>query len=776
MAETALNRQEIKISEGVSTFILLAVLLLCVTGSIDTANWTNGLSLLTWAALGGLVLGFGLAKLPIRGSFAHMLMLVLALPASATLATFQIPGEFTFTEKLLVLQIRTQVWLDKVTTGKQGSDALVFVIQLAVIMWIIGYVAAWFIYRRHQIWGAILPAGFALLVNLFYALPQSAIYLIVFLLCALLLLVRLNLRTLELWWRGAAIGYASDISFDFLLYGTLFTLFLVMLAWLVPPSPPGPSWLSIFAPLEEPWQGVEDQFTRMFNTLNAVARPNSTAFVGSALIMGGPVHLGQQPVMDIQSNVGRYWRATVYDEYTGTGWVSTHLDSLDLPANDPSLDQSVGSYRQEVTQTVKLFMPEQDILYGESQPVSFDIPTEIRYAESPPSESGNTILDFTLARARHPLRAGDVYHVTSMVSIADEESLRADSNRYPAWITKTYLQLPAELPRRVRDLAETLTANDSNPYDKAAAIEAYLRTHITYNENVSAPPPGQDGVDYTLFDRPEGYCNYYASAMAVMLRSIGIPARVASGYATGNYQDGAYHVVEANAHAWPEVYFPTYGWIEFEPTTNKPEIERPQKPGALSPQNTDAQDPNAEARLQRQHQKDLEDARLETGATAFPFSGTFGNDPGNLARAVGGLVVLTIVSGLGIRQWRHSRRMARLAPAAHIYEDMLGRARWLGVREERHVTPLERARAIGNAVPEAHREVQRVASLYAREKFGAREMDAVDRAALANAWRKFSAEWRRALFAQTIDRIVTPPRHFIERMRIRLAHWNMPNE
>jgi transglutaminase-like putative cysteine protease len=775
MAETAPERPEIKIGEGTSTLILLAVLLLSVTGSIDAANWTNGLGLLTWAVLGGLIFGLVLAKLPVRGSIAHALMVLLAVPVSATLATFQIPGEFTFSEKLIVLQIRTQVWLDKVTSGKQGSDALVFVIELSVVLWIIGYIAGWFIYRRHQIWGAILPAGLALLINLFYALPQSGLYLIVFLMCALLLLVRLNLRTLELWWRGAAIGYASDIGFDFLLYGTIFAMLIVMVAWLVPPSPPGPSWLTIFSPLEGPWQGVEDQFTRMFNTLNAVARPSSTAFVGSSLMMGGPVHLGQQPVMDVQSNVGRYWRATVYDEYTGTGWVSTHLDSLDLPANDPSLDQSAGSLRQPVTQTVKLFMPEQDILYAESQPVSFDLPTEIRYAESPASGSTAPVLDFTLARARHPLRAGDVYHVVSMVSVADEESLRADSTQYPAWVSKAYLQLPAELPQRVRDLVKTLTANESNPYDKAAAIEAYLRTHITYDENVSAPPPGRDGVDYTLFDRPAGYCNYYASAMAVMLRAVGIPARVASGYATGDYQDGSFHVVEANAHAWPEVYFSTYGWIEFEPTANKPEIDRPKKPGDSSPQNTDAQDPNAAARLQRQHQKDLEAARLETGATAFPFSGTFGNNPGDFALTVGALVGMLIVGILGIRQWRHLRRMALLAPAAHVYEDMVRRARWLGVREEQHATPLERARAIGDAVPEARWEVQRVASLYAHEKFGARKMDAIDRAALSNAWNKFGAEWRRALIAQTIDRIVTPPRQFIERTRIRLAHWNMPN-
>ena len=774
MAEIALERPAIKVGEGASTFILLAVLLLSVTGSIDAANWTDGLGLLTWAALGGLVLGFVLAKLPARGWLAHALMLALALPVAATLASFQLPGDLTFYEKLIVLQERAQTWFAKVVAGKEGSDALIFVIQLAILLWIIGYVAAWFIYRRHQIWGAILPAGFALLINLFYALQQTGLYLIIFLLCALLLLVRLNLHALEQWWRGAAIGYASDISFDFLLYGTMFAVLLIVLAWLVPASAPGPSWLSVLEPLQEPWQGVEDQFTRAFNTLNAVARPSSTAFIGTALTMGGPVHLGQQPVMDIQADTGRYWRATVYDKYTGIGWISTHLDALNLDANDPRLNRSVGFMRAEVTQTVRLYLPDQNILYAEAQPIRFDIPTEVRYAQSPQSESNSASFDLTLVRARRPIRAGSVYHVASMISLADEDSLRADSTQYPAWISKTYLQLPAELPPRVRDLAETITATYSNPYDKAAAIEAYLRSHIKYNENVIAPPPGRDGVDYTLFDRPEGYCNYYASAMAVMLRASGIPARVASGYTMGEYKDGVFHIVEANAHSWPEVYFPSYGWIEFEPTANKPEIDRPKKPGAAPP-SPDTQDPAAEARRQRQRQKDLEDARLETGATAFPFSGAFGNDPGNIALAGGALVALLIVGALAIRQWRQARRMARLAPAAHVYEDMLSRARWLGVREQKYATPLERARAIGDALPAARREVERVASLYAREKFGARAMDAIDRAALSTAWSEFSAAWRRALFARMVERTVTPPRQFVERARIRLAHWNVPN-
>jgi transglutaminase-like putative cysteine protease len=772
----ALPRQEIKVSEGVSSFFLLALLLFSVTGSIDAAKWTDGLGLVTAAAFAGLVFGFVVAKLPLRGLLAHALMLVLALPVVATLGSLLLPGVLTFDEKLIVLQERTQVWFAKVAAGKEGSDSLIFVLQLTLVMWIISYVSTWFIYRRHQVWGAILPPGFALFFNINSGVQNTTLYLVLYLLCALLLLVRLNLRALEEWWGRASIGYASDISFDFLLYGAVFAVLLMTVAWLVPASPPGPSWFSFLEPLEEPWHGVEGQFTRIFNTLNAVGRPDSSAFIGTTLMIGGPVQLGQRPVMDIQSDAGRYWRASVYDKYTGIGWITTHLDSVNLSANDPRLDNSRDLLRVQVTQTIKIYLPEQNILYAAAQPVRFDLPTEVRFGRPPTSAAESDQFDFTLARSRSPLREGTTYHVASMLSVADEDSLRAAPIESSAWISSTYLQLPDNLPERVRSLAQSITEPYSNAYDKAAAIEAYLRTKIKYNDQVSAPPQGRDGVDYVLFDRPEGYCNYYASAMAVMLRTIGIPARVATGYTLGEYKDGVFHVVEANAHAWPEVYFHGYGWIEFEPTANKPEIDRPKKPDATPPP-SNLDDVAAQERLKRARQKDLEGEGAGTGSAGFsPFGETFLSNPAAWALTGGGLIALLIVGALAVRQWQRSRRIARLAPAAHVYENLLNRARWLGVREEKHATPFERARAIGDALPEARSQVESVAAMYAREKFGARMMDSVDLDALKTAWTKFGAEWRRAFIAQTIDRLVRGPRGFARRVRIRLEHWggNMP--
>jgi hypothetical protein len=136
-------------------------------------------------------------------------------------------------------------------------------------------------------------------------------------------------------------------------------------------------------------------------------------------------------------------------------------------------------------------------------------------------------------------------------------------------------------------LARDLTATQPTAYDRAKAIEAYLRT-FPYDLNVPTPPPGRDVADYFLFDLQRGYCDYYATAMVVLARAAGLPARLVVGYATGFYDsaNGRYLVTEADAHAWVEIYFAGYGWIEFEPTANRPGFDRskPTDLSALPPQ------------------------------------------------------------------------------------------------------------------------------------------------------------------------------------------------
>jgi hypothetical protein len=161
----------------------------------------------------------------------------------------------------------------------------------------------------------------------------------------------------------------------------------------------------------------------------------------------------------------------------------------------------------------------------------------------------------------------DRYTVQTQVTTASADSLRATAVAdVPAAILARYTQLPADFPARVGELAADVAGAEDNPYDQARALERFLRQY-PYSLDVPLPPPDQDPVDYFLFDLQRGFCDYYASAMVVMARSLGLPARLATGYLPQPPdENGVQTIREINAHSWAEIYFAGYGWVEFEPT------------------------------------------------------------------------------------------------------------------------------------------------------------------------------------------------------------------
>ena len=162
------------------------------------------------------------------------------------------------------------------------------------------------------------------------------------------------------------------------------------------------------------------------------------------------------------------------------------------------------------------------------------------------------------------------YEVVSDTGIPPADQLRAAPTDYPTDISLVYLPLP-EMDPRIKALARQVTAGLTNNYDRARAIESYLRNGFTYSLDPSGIDPNNP-VGSFLFESKTGYCEYFAASMAVMLRTINIPARLVNGFQTGTYNRvGKDFIVRArDAHSWVEVYFPAYGWITFDPTPADP--------------------------------------------------------------------------------------------------------------------------------------------------------------------------------------------------------------
>ena len=215
-------------------------------------------------------------------------------------------------------------------------------------------------------------------------------------------------------------------------------------------------------------------------------------------------------------------------------------------------------------------------IFVPSQPLWVNQNAQIEYFEDP-----DETFDLITFRATPSLQPGYVYQVQASLDYATISQLKEAGTEYPEWIKERYLPIPTTVTPRTRQLAEEITFGLETPYEKAVAITNYLRKNIEYVEMIDEDPPGnQETLDWFLFDLRQGFCNYYATAEVILLRSVGIPARWAIGYASGEKaidpqtKLALYTVLQRNAHAWPEVYFPGIGWVEFEPTVSQPEIVR----------------------------------------------------------------------------------------------------------------------------------------------------------------------------------------------------------
>jgi transglutaminase-like putative cysteine protease len=364
-----------------------------------------------------------------------------------------------------------------------------------------------------------------------------------------------------------------------------------------------------------------------------------------------------------------------------------------------------------ITQTVTNYLPNSSYLYAAPEVVSSDRPMLV---DATYDEGGRILV--TALRSRFILRQGDQYQVASRVSLADATQLREAGTEYPQWITNRYLQLPDTITPETLALAERIAAGQTNPYDKSIAIRNYLRTNIDYNDQIEAAPDGVDPVHYTLFDIKEGYCTYYASAMAVMLRSQGVPARLVSGYALGEYDEPSqsYRVRAVNAHTWVEVYFPDYGWIHFEPTQTIPVAERPSSGTANPATPVNESEPPVPEGLGEADLSDVERADgLLGGVEDSSNQGLLGNVAWWQIAIGAALLVLAAVSLYAAASI--NRRVE--GDVDRSYNRLGDWARWLGIPWRATQTPYEQADSLVVVVPDGQAPVRNLTRQYVLQRF-----------------------------------------------------------
>ncbi len=468
------------------------------------------------------------------------------------------------------------------------EDAVVRVMLWSIAIWLM---CAWagFALQRCNAFIALAPALVSLaFVTDYTGREINSLWLLMVLMLALVGLgsYSANLKR----WATRRLDFAEIITSNTLVTLTVLTTLLAATAWLLPSLP--------FKQLYDEWRHPATH-SRAPQALGLAAAPPPITPIPRAPawpaeltsthpIGAGPsrspatvfsVRTGELPPLAPSNNLpplpNHHWRSQTFDIYTGRGWSTSATTPQTLPPGQ-LLFTSPPQNSQLLEQTVQLAQPDGGKLVWSGTLYQTDQPLQAAWRRLPATTPADTTLPFNGGDLFGALLNSPTYHAQSYLPNPSLTQLREAGTLYPEFIRTRYLQLPETISERTYVLARTLTATSATPYDQALAIETYLRNNFPYTADLPAPPRGVEITDYFLFDLQKGYCDYYATSMAVLARAVGLPARLVTGYASGQYdpQRAEYNVRALDAHAWVEIYFPGIGWVEFEPTANQPSLRR----------------------------------------------------------------------------------------------------------------------------------------------------------------------------------------------------------
>jgi transglutaminase-like putative cysteine protease len=603
----AINSPDAFVWDGTS-IILTWVLVLTVTRRLLVTQWTEDLYIIAYIAnlafLFGLALGYSRFK-----SLAVMLLASIygVFFVGWRLGLLQ-SSELTWYEKLTTIFIRLSLIMQRISERQPVYDPLLFLLLMMVLFWVLSLNTAYALVRSKQIGRLLAPLFLAIILIHTYdpLVPARFAYLMVFSFLALLVIGRLFYLQQKEHWRQRQFYIPSQLSSDTLQISLGFVLVILVFALILPAN--RSQWdtmVRVWEKVKQPFQSLRQDFENAFSSLR-ITTQIETEFYERTLNLGRGIELNEQEIFTaiahtkLPEQARIYWRSRVYDTYENGQWRLSDVSTLDFPSN--AFDAKQPSFPNRPARlysfTIYPHQPLQTFILP-AQPHWINLAAEIEYVEN-----ADGSMDLLAVRSPNPLPAGKTYNVRSSLSDLTVEQLQQAGEDYPDWVIERYLQLPTSLSERTKDLALQITQGLATPYEKVVSITEYLRSHITYIETIDELPKDQELIDWFLFDYKKGFCNYYATAEVILLRSLGIPARLAVGYAEGTMEDiqaaNVYVVRQLDAHAWPEVFFPGIGWIEFEPTSSKPPVVYPQQPQEKDlPTEGTPQEVNAQEILQR---------------------------------------------------------------------------------------------------------------------------------------------------------------------------------
>ena len=726
--------------EGWVSVVALAVMLATLGIAIDDARWAGSIGTTRTSQTGFLpicgvlavLVGFVLAKSTLgrhtsflAGASLGAIFLINAVSASISTAP-------SLTQRLRELNVSVSLWVEEVVViGTRSFETSVFLLVLGALLWGAGLFATYAVLRRHRPLPAVALTGFMLLVNVGITIRDQYIHLIVFVAAALVLLIRLNLLDQAREWRARGMRDVADISQSFMRNGAAFVAVAIVAAVTLAAN-------ASSAPLSRAWSNLDEEILEVGYTINRLlggisgsARGPNVLFTPSQTIRG-VWESSSQLVFTATStdSAGRRWRGMTYDSFDGSSWQQLDRQSTVVDVGGDVLAQtadgitSLGS-RHSVTVTVTPADYGGDVIVAPASPRSLDGPVELQvHGPNGP---------FVGAKLVNGINPGVLYTATSEVFSSTGgdrltgNRLAAAGTDYPPYIDRYLAVRPesvGDIVRQTSDqILDSLPEDERDPYHLAVAVQDFLYSSGGFEYNTDVRDLCEDKahiVDCLLLTK-QGYCEYFASAMVMLLREMGVPARYVLGYLPGQEENDVWTVNRSAAHAWVEVYFPKYGWVEFDPTPGNQ--ENGQQPTIL-PDGPPLDDPEATPGPDRQpsepqcvDQQELE--CIDTGAPIDPA-------PPPAPAAVGSgwesvIVVGAVVLGLlALAVWATVRRIPVTEPEV-AYLGIARLAARLGHGPRPAQTVYEFAAGLGQLVPVAQDDLRLIATAKVEATYGRRQ-------------------------------------------------------
>ncbi len=769
-----MDKKTLRWWDFLSAFFLLAALEVSAY-RLRITGWTPNLGIIVILTFISTCLGLALGYSSFRPWIARLFGLVYTLFfVPWEIGLFVEPSGMDWLARLNDLYARLYYSLFDFFRSKPVQDPLLFLTVMAIFFWLIGLIAGYQLTRHAKPWGPLIVSGLALLIIDFYT-PYASDrdrFSGIFVFLALLLVARQFYLRSRRKWTEKGTTYDPEVGSNMGRTVLVSGLVLVLVAWNIPllvqALTPG---TEIQKQLAHQWEVIRDKLQNAVAGLQSPAVATSD-FYGDSLSLGAGGTRDQEPVFTVKLNqslpagVRFYWKARSYDTYDGT-WTNTISNITNVNANTWPFTYPEWQGRAIVDLTLtsqqnnirNIYLPEFPLTIGHNSQVIGKILSDGTY-------------DFVGVLANPALNDNQAVIIRTWITAPTIDQVSKAPTDYPAYILNTYLQLPQNFSPRIRQLANQIAGRLPTQYDKVMAITSWLRTNITYEEAIDTPPQGIDPIVWFLFDYKKGFCNYYATAEVLMLRSLGIPARLAVGYAQGIYDiaTDTFTVRRQDSHAWPEVYFDGLGWIEFEPTAAQPPTQLPVTAANQS-------NPNSDFPVFPSQQQ-ITPIVKEPDGSSNPSGGTQARAPFAdwrflvpLFLLVGSVALLWYLQGRGIRVLKHPipvliernltrrgwrtpgwlsqwARLSELSPLERLYTRLGWALPILGQKTASNQTPSERLHQLMETLPEAKQPIQDFLTEYERAEYS---YYPVDYSRASKASQQVWQHTRRAFFRRLIQ-------------------------